>query len=126
MNLTPPQTDIFKSTARFRAVVAGRRFGKTFLSTGEILKAAISGTKKNVWYVAPTYGAAKEIAWDMLINTIPEEYILKTNETALTIKLINGSVIALTGAETHNNLRGKSLDFVVLDECADMRTKACR
>ena len=104
MNLTPPQTDIFRSKARFRAVVAGRRFGKTYLSTGEILKAAISGTKKNVWYVAPTYGAAKEIAWDMLINTIPEEYILKTNETALTIKLINGSVIALKGAEKPNNL----------------------
>jgi hypothetical protein len=124
MNLTPPQSDIFRSSARFRAVVAGRRFGKTFLSTGEILKAAISGTKKNVWYVAPTYGAAKEIAWDMLINTIPEEYILKTNETALTIKLINGSVIALKGAEKPNNLRGRSLDFVVLDEFADMRPEA--
>ena len=124
MNLTPPQSDIFRSSARFRAVVAGRRFGKTFLSTGEILKAAISGTKKNVWYVAPTYGAAKEIAWDMLINTIPQEYILKTNETALTIKLINGSVISLKGAEKPNNLRGRALDFVVLDEFADMRPEA--
>ncbi len=97
MNLTAPQTDIFESNARFRAVVAGRRFGKTFLSTGEILKAAVGGKKRNVWYVAPTYGAAKEIAWDMLINSIPDEYILKTNETALTIKLINGSVISLKG-----------------------------
>jgi hypothetical protein len=124
MNLTPPQSDIFRSNARFRAVVAGRRFGKTFLSTGEILKAAVSGKKKNVWYVAPTYGAAKEIAWDMLIDSIPQEYILKTNETALTIKLINGSVISLKGAEKPNNLRGRALDFVVLDEFADMRPEA--
>ena len=121
MQLTTPQTDIFTSSARFRTVVAGRRFGKTFLSTIEILRAAISGKNKNVWYIAPTYGSAKEIAWNMLIHTIPEEYIYKTNETALTIKLINGSTIALKGAEKPNNLRGRALDFVVLDEFADMK-----
>jgi len=121
MQLTTPQTEIFTSSARFRTVVAGRRFGKTFLSTIEILKAAISGKNKNVWYIAPTYGSAKEIAWNMLIHTIPEEYIYKTNETALTIKLINGSTIALKGAEKPNNLRGRALDFVVLDEFADMK-----
>ena len=121
MLLTTPQTEIFTSSARFRTVVAGRRFGKTFLSTIEILRAAIGGKNRNVWYIAPTYGSAKEIAWNMLIHTIPEEYIYKTNETALTIKLINNSTIALKGAEKPNNLRGRALDFVVLDEFADMK-----
>jgi len=121
MQLTAPQSDIFTSKARFRTVVAGRRFGKTFLSTIEILRAAIGGNKRNVWYIAPTYGSAKEIAWDMLLHTIPDEYIDKSNETALTLKLINGSSIALKGAEKPNNLRGRALDFVVLDEFADMR-----
>jgi hypothetical protein len=121
MQLTKPQSEIFLSPARFRAVVAGRRFGKTFLSTGEILRAASSGVNKNCWYVAPTYGAAKEIAWDMLLDTIPEQYIKKRNETALNLKLINGSSIALKGAEKPHNLRGRALDFVVLDEFADMR-----
>ena len=121
MQLTTAQSSIFTSPARFRTVVAGRRFGKTFLSTIEILKAAIGGKNRNVWYIAPTYGSAKEIAWNMLIHTIPDEYIYKTNETALTIKLINGSAIALKGAEKPNNLRGRALDFVVLDEFADMR-----
>ena len=124
MQLTKPQSEIFTSPARFRSVVAGRRFGKTFLSTGEILRAAISGNNRNVWYLAPTYNSAKEICWNMLIATIPEEYIQKTNETALTIKLINGSTIALKGAEKPNNLRGRALDFVVLDEFADMRPEA--
>jgi len=121
MHLTDPQRDIFTCDSRFRTVVAGRRFGKTYLSTLEILKQAISGKNKNVWYIAPTYGAAKEIAWQMLINTIPEEYIHKTNETALTVTLINGSLISLKGGEKPNNLRGRALDFVVLDEFADMR-----
>jgi hypothetical protein len=121
MELTDPQSDIFNSGARFRTVVAGRRFGKTFLSTIEIIRAATAGKNKNCWYIAPTYGAAKEIAWDMMIHTIPDEYISKTNETALTLRLINGSTIALKGAEKPNNLRGRALDFVVLDEFADMR-----
>jgi len=121
MQLTKPQSEIFLSKARFVAVVAGRRFGKTFLATGSLLRAAIKAPNQNVWYVAPTYGAAKEICWLMLLNSIPQEYIAKTNETALTIKLINGSYIALKGAEKPNNLRGRALDFVVLDEFADMR-----
>jgi hypothetical protein len=121
MQLTLPQSEIFCSESRFRTVVAGRRFGKTFLSTGEILRAATSGKNRNVWYIAPTYGAAKEIAWDMLMHSIPEEYIQKTNESALSLRLLNGSVISLKGAEKPNNLRGRALDFVVLDEFADMR-----
>ena len=124
MQLTLPQSEIFLNPSRFRVCVAGRRFGKTFLSTGELLKAAISGNDKNCWYVAPTYRSAKEIAWLMLIDSIPQEYILKPNETALTLRLINGSVISLKGAEKPNNLRGRALDFVVLDEFADMRPEA--
>ena len=124
MRLTRPQSEIFCNPSRFRNCVAGRRFGKTHLSVTELLKAATSGKNKNCWYVAPTYGAAKEIAWDMLIHTIPDEYIVKSNESSLTLKLINGSVISLKGAEKPNNLRGRALDFVVLDEFADMRPEA--
>lgn len=124
MKLTSPQTKIFNDSARFRVVVAGRRFGKTFLSTAEILTKALSAKDQNVWYVAPTYKAAKEIAWEMLISQIPPEYIAKTNETSLKLSLLNGSTISLKGAEKPDNLRGRSLDFVVLDEFADMRPQA--
>ncbi len=121
MQLTLPQSEIFLSSARFKSVVAGRRFGKTYLSTIELIKAATTGKNKNCWYIAPTYGAAKEIAWDMLIQNIPEEYIVKTNETGLTIKLINGSVISLKGAERSAVLRGRSLNHCILDEFSEMR-----
>ena len=126
MQLTLPQTEIWLASDRFRfrSVVAGRRFGKSYLAAAELLRAAISGKNKNCFYCCPTYGMAKEIQWDMLIQMIPDEYLVKTNETALTIKLINGSTIALKGAEKPNNLRGRALDFVVLDEFADMRPEA--
>lgn len=124
MNLTKPQSAIFHSPQRFRAVVAGRRFGKTFLSTAELLTAALAKCDQNVWYVAPTYKAAKDIAWDMLTRAIPEGYVKKRNESELSLKLLNGSTISLKGAEKPDNLRGRSLDFVVLDEFADMRPEA--
>lgn len=124
MQLTLPQSEILLNSSRFKTVVAGRRFGKTFLSVNMILKEAVTGVDKNCWYVAPTYGSAKEIAWDMLIHTIPPEYVYKTNESSLTLRLINGSVISLKGAEKPNNLRGRALDFCVLDEFADMRPEA--
>ena len=124
MQLTLPQTEIWLSKSRFRSVCAGRRFGKSWLAGAELLRAAISGMNKNCFYCCPTYGMAKEIQWDLLIQMIPEDYLSKTNETALTIKLINGSTISLKGAEKPNNLRGRALDFVVLDEFADMRPEA--
>jgi len=124
MQLTKPQSSIYNNKDRFRVVVAGRRFGKTFLSTIELLTKAVTIKDSNCWYVAPTYKAAKEIAWDMLLSTTPKEYIAKTNETTLTLHLINGSIISLKGAEKPDNLRGRSLDFVVMDEFADMRPEA--
>jgi len=124
VQLTLPQSEIFCSKKRFRVCCAGRRFGKSYLAATELLQAAISGKNRNVFYCAPTYGMSKEIEWDMLLSMIPDEYLIKTNETALTIKLINGSTISLKGAEKPNNLRGRALDFVVLDEFADMRPEA--
>ena len=122
--LTRPQFEVFDTNERFRVVVAGRRFGKTFLSIAELIDVAVPKAGSHCWYVAPTYKAAKEIAWDMLIARIPPEWIRKSNETALTLTLINGSTIALKGAEKPDNLRGRSLDFVVMDEFADMRPEA--
>ena len=124
MRLTKPQDDIFFSDSRFRAVVAGRRFGKTFLSTYELIRAALGGKDRNCWYVAPTYKAAKEIAWSFLTDSLPDGYVSKRNETALSLTLKNGSTISLKGAEKPDNLRGRALDFAVLDEFADMRPEA--
>ena len=124
MHLTKPQSKIYADDNRFRVVVAGRRFGKTFLSVTELVTQALKGKRKVCWYVAPTYKAAKEIAWDMLLAFLPKEYIQKTNESSLTVTLWNASIISLKGAEKPDNLRGRSLDFCVLDEFADMRPEA--
>jgi hypothetical protein len=119
LELTGPQWEVFNDPARFRVLVAGRRFGKTYLSCAELARAAMSQKNAVCWYVAPTYRMAKEIAWDTLKATIPRAHLARSpNETELSVRLINGSKIALKGADNPDSLRGLGLNFVVPDEFA--------
>jgi PBSX family phage terminase large subunit len=102
-------------------IVAGRRFGKTVLALVKIITLALLKRKSNIWYIAPTYKQAEMIAWKMLKDMLPRETILATNEVKLSVNLINGSEICLKGAENEDSLRGVGLDFVVLDEYAQMK-----
>ena len=115
------QAQVFNDKTRFQVVVAGRRFGKTTLSLLRLLQVATSKKNANVWYVAPTYGMAREIMWVKLKKAIPYHWVAGVHETLLRITLKNGSVISLKGADRPDTLRGVGLDYVVLDEYQDMR-----
>lgn len=111
---------VMKDHRRFRVVVAGRRWGKTRLSLTEILKEA-GKPKRKIWYVAPTYRMARGIMWQELIDAIPPKLIIKVNETLMLIRLVNGTMIELKGADKPDSLRGVGLHLVVLDEVQDMK-----
>lgn len=120
LSLHPKQMEVFKSKARFRVVVAGRRWGKSKLSQVLMIRWAASKRKQLVWYVAPTYRMARQIMWNDLLDAIPRRWVRKINETNLSITLINESVISLKGADKADSLRGVGLNFLVLDEYQDM------
>jgi hypothetical protein len=119
LNLHPAQMRVFQSKARFRVVVAGRRWGKTALSRVLIIKMA-QIPKRKIWYVAPTYRMAKQIMWLDLMDAIPKAWIKKINETTLSVTLINNTRIELKGADKADSLRGVGIHFLVLDEFQDM------
>jgi len=111
------QGQVFQDRSRFRVLIAGRRFGKSFLSIAELLRAATE--RPGVYfYLAPTYRMAKEIAWAQLKELVPSLWIKKKNESDLAIDLLNGSRIELKGSENADALRGRSLSGVVMDESA--------
>jgi len=124
MPLSKAQQIITLDPRRFRVVIAGRRFGKTHLAIRELCwHARIPG--KDVWYVAPTYRQSKNIVWKKLKHKLQDlRWAEKINETELTIQLKNGSTISLKGADNHDSLRGVGLDFIVLDEFADIDPEA--
>lgn len=119
LSLHSKQMEVYKSKARFRVVVAGRRWGKTALSRVLIIRHAKMPRQK-IWYVAPTYRMAKQIMWTDLLEAIPKRWIKKVNETTLSITLINGTKIELKGADKADSLRGVGIHFLVLDEFQDM------
>ena len=120
INLRWAQGEVFNSEKRFRVLVAGRRFGKSYLSCIELLRGAISKPGETFFYCAPTYRMAKDIAWKALKKLVPKVWIQTKNETDLRLDLVNGSSIELKGTENATALRGRSLSGVVLDEAAFM------
>ena len=124
MPLSPAQTKIVEAPQRFKVVIAGRRFGKTHLSIRELCYNARL-PDRTVWYVAPTYRQAKMITWKKLRNKLNDlKWAKKINETELSIELKNGSTISLKGADNYDSLRGIGLDFLVIDEFADVDAEA--
>jgi len=119
--LSKPQRQVLDCDKRFRVLITGRRFGKTFLAVTELAKFS-RYPKKKCWYVAPTYRMAKDIVWHELVDKLTQhKWIKKTNNSDLSITLRNGSTISLRGADNENSLRGVGLDFLVMDEFADIK-----
>ena len=114
------QGQVFNAEERFRVLVAGRRFGKSYLSCVELLKGAIAKPGETYFYCAPTYRMAKDIAWKTLKKLVPKQWVKSKNETDLKLELVNESTIELKGTENAMALRGRSLSGVVLDEAAFM------
>ena len=120
LTLRHAQGQVFSSRKRFRVLVAGRRFGKSYLSCVELLRGAVERPGETFFYAAPTYRMAKDIAWKTMKQLVPLAWVKSKNETDLKIELVNGSTIELKGTENAMALRGRSLAGVVLDEAAFM------
>lgn len=136
------QREMMTSPARFKALVWGRRSGK---SLGIALYTMLRALEDpgNYYIIAPTYTQAKSIYWsDILKVMIPEAIVGKTDEGELYIefqklhyKLETESILGynidsdhtesdlpsriyLKGANNPDSLRGVKLKGAVLDEFA--------
>jgi phage terminase large subunit len=114
------QKKVWVDNTRFLVIAAGRRTGKTRLAAWKIIVKALEKSKANVFYVAPTQGQARDIMWQSLLD-LGQEVIVSAHINNLQIKLINGSVISLKGADRPETMRGVSLYYLVMDEYADMK-----
>jgi hypothetical protein len=132
--LHPGQQAIFNSTARFKVVAAGRRFGKSHLAAAVLAIAAFEEVNYRgykitqehpVYYVALTFEQARRIIWpklrQMLGFVASGGYIQNENTNDGWIELVNGHRIYIRGADNPDSLRGISPAFIVMDEYADMK-----
>ena len=102
----------------------GDDFGKTHLAIRQLCFHAREPDRV-VWAVYPSYRQAKMVTWKKLRKKLVElRWAKKINETELSIELKNGSVISLKGADNYDSLRGIGLDYLVIDEFADIDPEA--
>lgn len=116
---------------RWAVLVAHRRAGKTVACIAELVTRALATPKPNARYayIAPYREQAKTVAWQYLkdmAEPVTDDPEGDFRESELSVRLYNGSVIRLFGADNPNALRGLYLDGVVLDEFADMRPELWR
>ena len=124
VSLHPAQLEIFNSTARFKVVSAGRRFGKSRLAAWILIIKALQSESKDVFYIGPTFQQAKDIMWNMLKELLQDtDLIEQTHENTATMTLVNGRKISLKGSDRPDTLRGVGLAYVVLDEYASMKVE---
>jgi len=105
---------IIKHPAKRKVLVAGRRFGKSYLSLMWLLSRKIEPNERR-WIITPTYRQGKTTTWKLL-RTIFRDYDAQVNESELLVKLPNGAEIAIKGSEQENNLRGAGIDMVCMEE----------
>ena len=122
----PLQDKLHRSLKRFNVLVLHRRAGKTIFSINELIDRGIRNPRKNpqVAYIAPTFGAAKRIAWNYLkeyLCNIPGVEFHEGELRATIPRPDKGDQlrIFLLGSENPAALRGMYLDWAIIDEFSE-------
>lgn len=123
LRLHPTQSRVFRNRKRFRVLVAGRRWGKTWQAKAELARGVQEAGVGpwRFWYVAPTYREARDIFWGDCKAFFAPWVRTTPNESRLELDLVTGAQIALKGADNPDSLRGRGVKGCVLDEFATMK-----
>lgn len=119
-NLTFNQVDILMSKAKVKVLLQGRQSSKTTTLRTLLYRKALEHAGCEILVVAVTHKQVKENLWRPMVETsfplFPKALIKKVNKSELSIELINGSRIVFSGTEAVDNLLGRTLDYLVMDE----------
>lgn len=114
--LHPAQQTIVASSARFKVLACGRRFGKTLIAIDGLCDALLEG--KSAAYFAPTFRMGNEV-WRELRSTL-HPLIRYAREEDWRMELHTGGVFeGWSLAQGSGELvRGRKYHYVVIDEAA--------
>jgi hypothetical protein len=120
------QALLHQKLKRFNVLVCHRRFGKTVLCVNHAIDRGLRCPRRcpQIAYIAPTYGQAKRVAWDMFKHYTSKLPNVTINEAELRIEIQRPDKgdfvrLILLGAENPGSLKGIYLDGVILDEYAE-------
>lgn len=122
----PYQRDImrnfFLENKKRLLIVAHRRAGKDLLSFNILLIAALQ--RPGLYYhLLPKIGQSANVIWrgrgkdgKAFIDYIPKQFIRSKNHSMMSVTLINGSIIRITGADNYEALIGSNPMGIVFSE----------
>jgi len=123
----PVQAALWKSTARFNIVHAGRRSGKTeIIGKRKIIRKVLSPVDHpeggKFFVAAPTRDQVKRIYWKDLKLMIPGSLRSRPpSESLLIIYVKNGNELHLLGMDRPERIEGTPWEHGVLDEIGNMK-----
>lgn len=128
----PGQAELHPLLKRFNVLVFHRRWGKTIFAVNEKIDRGLrlytsrKLPRPRYSYIAPTYGQAKKISWDIFKAYCSKIPGVKFNEQELRVDIslfgdeTDTLRFQLLGAENPDSLRGIYNDGVTVDEPAQM------
>ena len=129
-NPSQPQKDFLKVIHNDKPfvtlIVAGRQTGKTFMMMNDAVMRGLNNPRTRMFWVSPIQDQANKVMKDIeaafinhqdLFQQIVKRFDRKNNE----MFFHNGSFIKFRSADSGDNLRGATLDFIYIDEAAFMR-----
>lgn len=126
----PGQREIHLDHHPRRVVACGVRWGKTLCAAMEGLAAAMAPSDRSFgWVVAPTYDLANKVFREMVLiaHRRLRHRVVKVSERSnlLVIRNMAGGIseIRAKSAENPVSLLGEGLDWVIIDEAAQLNPK---
>ncbi|PWT75716.1 MAG: hypothetical protein C5B59_08210 [Bacteroidetes bacterium] len=80
-------------------------------------------TNQSVWWISPSFSQAK-IAYDRTKHQISNRRLFTSNETNLTLTLMNGAIMHFKTGEKPDNLYGDDVYAAVIYEASRCREEA--
>jgi phage FluMu gp28-like protein len=118
------QNSFHADTSRFRILACGRRWGKTICGANETIKqVTLSPEGAVIFCVAPTYWHTQKM-WREILTYCPQELIVSVNRAEPSITLIGNRKIWFKSADNPDSLRSEGLDFLWVDEGAQINEEA--
>ncbi|MBM4028594.1 MAG: hypothetical protein FJ280_24835 [Planctomycetes bacterium] len=124
------QRALWDSPARFKAAACGRRSGKSELAKRTGVRLACSARKYSdprYVFAAPTYQQAKRIFWADLKKLVPRDFFAgrdprrAVSESELTIRLVTGAEIIVTGLDVPERIEGIPIDWICIDAFGNVK-----
>ena len=123
----PAQQLFHKSTARFRVLNSGSRFGKDRATTMEAIQYFLACLNEDRgtdmipsvywWIIAPTERMAKQ-NWNELKRYFPKDLVVDVSNSGMMLQTVYGGLIEVRSAYDPESLVGVGLDLVTITEAA--------